>query len=168
MGTKLSRSLAQIEFPFTVFWTCARPPIFSRCGGERWYHFLQSSWGCHHFQDAVPFRSELNGELIGYKTGEPVVGNPDVGNHEVPPAMSSVILPSGWRIVLLCVMAPLDDGLHVFWGITPNPPMTLSIVSHLDDGLVAYTAGSPVVMYPRSWSSAGDVTGDAGSTRDVQ
>ena len=62
----------------------------------------------------------------------------------VTAAMSSVILPSGWRIALTLVMAPLDIGLHVFWGTTPNPPTTSLM------GAV------------RSWNSAGDVTGDAG------
>ena len=82
---------------------------------------------CHHFRDDVPSGHELNGELNSCKRGEPVPGNPEVCNHEVPPAMSSVILLSGWRIVLTCVMAPLDIGLHVFWGNTPNPPTTSSI-----------------------------------------
>ena len=42
----------------------------------------------------VPFRHELNGELIGYKTGEPVTRYLEVCSHEVPPVISSVILPS--------------------------------------------------------------------------
>ena len=40
--------------------------ISLRC--ESCYHFLQPSGCCHHFQDGVPFRHELNSAFICYKT----------------------------------------------------------------------------------------------------
>ena len=116
---------------------------------------------------------EPKSELIGYKAGEHPAENPGVCSQEVQPLMPPALEVSGERIVLTCVMAPLDIDLRreapttatslagdvIVWEIVSRPGMTTTsstgatsvIVPRgpvkLVGELAVCTAGKLVAMY---------------------
>ena len=117
-----------------------RADLLFRCVYERCYIAASSfSEAVSHLGDGVSLRhgkdffdrcsvsvvpsksAESLGVFIGDTSGGPVVAFLDVFNCKVPLVMSPVIQATGWRIVHICDLAPLDVDLRIFWTTTSNP-----------------------------------------------